>query len=206
MASNSNVDVRVTIGVNSKEYRSGLRAANQEAKEFKRQQKEMLKTAGIDKGYESIVAAAKKVVPAISAGAAAMAVANKAMKENQTFTDEWARITESATASYESFVNSLSHGDFSNFFDNMKEVISTARDAADAIDNLDTTKIFTSREMADLNLAAAKYRLILRDKTASAADKEAARIGLLDTRDKQLAATRELQNANIETFAATLAD
>lgn len=206
MANNSNVDVKVTIGVNSKEYHAGLRAANQATKEFKRQQKEMLKTAGIDKGYESIVAAAKKLAPAISAGAAAMAVANKAMKENQTFTDEWARITESATASYESFVNSLSHGDFSNFFDNMKEVISTARDAADAIDNLDTTKIFTSREMADLNLAAAKYRLVLRDKTASAADKEAARVGLLETRDKQLAATRELQNANIETFASTLAD
>lgn len=116
MASSSNVDVKVTIGVNSKEYRAGLRAANQETKEFKRQQKEMLKTAGIDKGYESIVAAAKKVAPAISAGAAAMAVANKAMKENQTFTDEWARITEGARATFESFVDSLVNADFSGFF------------------------------------------------------------------------------------------
>lgn len=205
MASSSNVDVKVTIGVNSKEYRAGLRAANQETKEFKRQQKEMLKTAGIDKGYESIVAAAKKVAPAISAGAAAMAVANKAMKENQTFTDEWARITESARATYEHFVDTLVSGDFSNYFSNMKEVISTARQAADAIDNLDTTKIFSNLALSEINLEASKYRYVLRSKTASAEEKEAARLGLIATRDRQMGVALDTKDANMQAFAATLA-
>lgn len=205
MASSSNVDVKVTIGVNSKEYRAGLRAANQETKEFKRQQKEMLKTAGIDKGYESIVAAAKKVAPAISAGAAAMAVANKAMKENQTFTDEWARITAGARATYESFVDSLVNADFSGFFNNMGEVINTAREAADAIDNLDTTKIFSNLALSQINLDASKYRYILRSKTATAEEKEAARQGLIATRDRQMSVALDQKDANLQAFAAQLA-
>lgn len=205
MASSSNVDVKVTIGVNSKEYRAGLRAANQETKEFKRQQKEMLKTAGIDKGYESIVAAAKKVAPAISAGAAAMAVANKAMKENQTFTDEWARITEGARATYESFVDSLVNADFSGFFNNMGEVINTAREAADAIDNLGTTKIFSNLALSQINLDASKYRYILRSKTATAEEKEAARQGLIATRDRQMSVALDQKDANLQAFAAQLA-
>lgn len=205
MASSSNVDVKVTIGVNSKEYRAGLRAANQETKEFKRQQKEMLKTAGIDKGYESIVAAAKKVAPAISAGAAAMAVANKAMRENQTFTDEWARITEGARATYESFVDSLVNADFSGFFNNMGEVINTAREAADAIDNLDTTKIFSNLALSQINLDASKYRYVLRSKTATAEEKEAARQGLIATRDRQMSVALDQKDANLQAFAAQLA-
>lgn len=205
MASSSNVDVKVTIGVNSKEYRAGLRAANQETKEFKRQQKEMLKTAGIDKGYESIVATAKKVAPAISAGAAAMAVANKAMRENQTFTDEWARITEGARATYESFVDSLVNADFSGFFNNMGEVINTAREAADAIDNLDTTKIFSNLALSQINLDASKYRYVLRSKTATAEEKEAARQGLIATRDRQMSVALDQKDANLQAFAAQLA-
>jgi hypothetical protein len=165
----------------------------------------MVKTAGIDKGYESIVAAAKKVAPAISAGAAAMAVANKAMKENQTFTDEWARITEGARATYESFVDSLVNADFSRFFDNMGEVINTARDAADAIDNLDTTKLFSNLTLSQLELDASKYRYILKSKTATEAEKEAARQGLISTRDKQMSVALDESDANMKAFAATLA-
>lgn len=205
MASSSNVDVKVTIGVNSKEYRAGLRAANQETKEFKRQQKEMLKTAGIDKGYESIVAAAKKVAPAISAGAAAMAVANKAMKENQTFTDEWARITEGARATYESFVDSLVNADFSGFFNNMGEVINTAREAADAIDNLDTTKIFSNLELAKIDRDISRYYAIIKNPQSSPAEQEAALSGINNARSRQEAVVEQNVNANLKAFATKLA-
>lgn len=203
---NKEAIVKLKLSVNSKEYNQAIRAANQEAKEFKRQQREAFKNAGANEGMNALLATAKKLAPAISAGSAAFAVVNKAMKENQTFTDEWARITAGARASYESFVDSLVNADFSGFFARMESVVQSARDAADALDNLDTTKIFTNREMADLNLLASKYRLILRDKTASASDKETARLGLLETRDKQMNVARTLQGANMETFAYTLAD
>lgn len=201
---NKEAIVKVKLSVNSKEYNQAIRAANQEAKEFKRQQREAFKNAGANEGMNALLATAKKLAPAISAGSAALAVANKAMKENQTFTDEWARITEGARASYESFVDSLVNADFSGFFSNMSDVIQSARDAADAIDALDTTKIFNSKAMAELNLQAAQYRLILRSKTSSEQEKEAARAGLIGVRDSQMAEAQKLSNANLVAFADIL--
>lgn len=203
---NNNVDVRIKLAIESKEYQKALREANREAKEFKRQQRDAIKNAGVDQGFSAIVAAAKKVAPAVSAGAAAMAVANKALQENQRFTDEWARITESAKATYESFVDSLANADFSNFFSNMDSIIQSARDAADAIDNLDTTKIFSDLALAEINLEASKYRYTLRSKTASAGEKEIARQGLIATRDRQMKVALDTSDANMQAFAATLAD
>lgn len=201
---NNTIDYRIKFAIESKEYQQALRKANQEAKEFKRQQREAFKNSGANEGMNAIIASAKKFAPAISASAAALAVVNKAMRENQTYTDEWARITESARATYESFVDSLVNADFSGFFDNMANVVQTARDAADAIDNLDTTKIFNSKAMADLNLQAAQYRLTLRSKTATAEEKELARAGLIGVRDSQMAEAQRLSNANLQAFADTL--
>ena len=202
---NNTIDYRIKFAIESKEYQQALRKANQEAKEFKRQQREAFKNSGANEGMNAIIASAKKLAPAVSAGAAALAVVNKAMKENQTYTDEWARITESARATYEHFVDTLVSGDFSNYFSNMKEVISTARQAADAIDNLDTTKIFSNLALSEINLEASKYRYVLRSKTASAEEKEAARLGLIATRDRQMGVALDTKDANMQAFAATLA-
>ena len=206
--SNNTVDYRIKLAIESKEYNQALRKANQEAKEFKKQQRDSFKTAGKDAGdaFSTIVAMAKKAAPAISAGAAAFQVMNKAMQENQTFTDEWARVTESAKATYESFVDSLVNADFTGFFQNLDDVISAARDAADAIDNLDTTTIFASKGMADIQLAASKYRYTLRSKTSTEEEKAAARAGLQATRQSQMAVAQDLANANLEAFATKLAD
>jgi hypothetical protein len=209
MAKGSNtVDYRVKLAIDSKEYRQALRQANQEAKEFKKQQRDSFKTAGKDAGdaFSTIIGMAKKFAPAISAGAAAFQVMNKAMQENQTFTDEWARVTESAKATYESFVDSLVNADFTGFFQNLDDVVAAARDAADAIDNLDTTTIFASKGMADIQLAASKYRYTLRSKTSTEEEKAAARAGLQATRQSQMAVAEDLANANLEAFAAKLAD
>ena len=163
MAKSDTVDYKVKLAIDSKEYRAALRAANAEAKQFKKQQKESFLTAG--KGasdYAGMVSTAmRKLMPAASVGAAAYKVLDKAMKENQTWTDEWARITESARASYDAFVNTLVSGNFSGFFANMREIISTARDAADAFDALGTNRIFNSKEMAMAQAEAdfLKYQL-----------------------------------------------
>lgn len=201
---NNTIDYRVKFAVESKELKQGLREIIREEREFERQQREAFKNSGANEGMSALLATAKKFAPAVSAGAAALAVVNKAMQENQTYTDEWARITESARATYESFVDSLVNADFSGFFDNMANVVQTARDAADAIDNLDTTKIFNSKAMAELNLQAAQYRLTLRSKTSTAEEKELARAGLIGVRDSQMAEAQKLSNANLEAFADIL--
>lgn len=150
MAKSDTVDYKVKLAIDSKEYRAALRAANAEAKQFKKQQKESFQTAGkgASDGMGMVISAVKKLAPAFAAGGAAYKVLNTAMKENQSWTDEWARVTESARATYEAFANTLVSGNFSGFFANMREIISTAREAADAFDALGTNRIFNSKEMA----------------------------------------------------------
>lgn len=205
--SKSKADFRVTIGVESKAYKQAIREVNKENREFKKQARESFKQAKLDAdgGFGGIVAMAKKLAPAISAGAAAMKVAQTAMQENQRFTDEWARITESAKATYESFVDSLVNADFSYFFGNMGHIVEAAREAADAIDNLDTTKIFSDLALSQIQLEASKYRYTLRSKSSTEEEKAAAREGLIATRDKQMQVALDKSDANMQAFAATLA-
>lgn len=197
------VTAAVKVSIEGKEYKAAMREINRENKEFKKQQKEAMKQAKLsaEEGFGGVIALAKKMAPAISAGAAALKVAQTAMQENQRFTDEWARITESARASYESFVDSLVNADFTGFFTRIDDVVRAARAAADAMDALDTANIFSSKELAELDLMASRYRYTLRSKTASDEEKAAAREGLISVRDKQMGVAQTLNNANLTAFA-----
>lgn len=197
------VTAAVKVSIEGKEYKAAMREINRENKEFKKQQKEAMKQAKLsaEEGFGGVIALAKKMAPAISAGAAALKVAQTAMQENQRFTDEWARITESAKASYESFVDSLVNADFTGFFTRIDDVVRAARSAADAIDALDTANIFSDKELAELDLMASRYRYTLRSKTASDEEKATAREGLISVRDKQMGVAQTLNNANLTAFA-----
>lgn len=198
MAKGENLDYNVKIGIDSKQFRAEITKCNKEAREFKRQQKEAFKQAGesAESGFGKAIAAAKKLAPAIGIGATALKVAQTAMLENQRYTDEWARITESAKASYESFVDSLVNADFSGFFSRIDSVISRAREAADAIDALDTTKIFNDTALAKLNLDVERYRSIL--KTSTDANEKAS------AKEAYEKALKEMQNISASNSSAYL--
>ena len=207
MAKNS-VDVQVKVGVESKGFKQGMRELRKEEQEFKRQHREAMRQAKLDAqdGFGGIIAMAKKIAPAISAGAAALKVAQTAMQENQRFTDEWARVTESAKASYESFVDSLVNGDFTGFFTRINAVVDAAREAADALDALDTTKIFNDVRLSKISLDIERYKSIIRLGKDSPEEITRAKKGYE-------AALKEMQNvsltsssANLNAFAAKLAE
>lgn len=204
----NDLDVRVKLGVESKEFRDALRRANAEAKEFKKQQTNAYKGAskGASDGFGSIISFAKKMAPAVSAGAAALAVAKKAMQENQTLTDEWARITASATSTYEGFVSALVEGNLSGFFSNMDNIISKAREAADAIDALETAQLFNSREMARLSMEQEKHLSILRNKGISKEQRAESEAALKDIFTQMDEETKRMSNYRFEAFAKRFAD
>lgn len=204
----SDLDVRIKLGIESKEYRDALRRANAEAKEFKKQQKDAFKAAGdgATSNFGKVIAMAKKVAPAVTAGlAAAIKVANDAIKENQTLTDEWARVTESAKATYAGFVDALVSGNFSGYLSSMDEIIARAREAADALDALGTAQIFTDKAMTEYELAIRKARLVIKDPTSSKEQRREAGETIKWAQEQQLARTQELANYNLEAFAANLA-
>ena len=206
MAKSDTVDYKVKLAIDSKEYRAALRAANAEAKQFKKQQKESFQTAGkgASDGIGMAISAVKKLAPAFAAGGAAYKVLNTAMKENQSWTDEWARITASARATYDGFVDSLVSGNFSGFFSNMREIISTARDAADALDALGTNKIFNSKELSQLRAEQARLKFELKRDDISPELRDQYRQQLAANSQQQLDVTKSQANQSMQTAAALL--
>lgn len=207
MAKSNGIDVRVKLSMESKEYNAVVRKANAEAKEFKRQQREAFKKAGegASEGFGKMIAAAKKLAPAVTASAAALKVANTAMQENQRFTDEWGRITESARASYENFVNTLVSGDFSGYLSNMKAVIQTAREAYDALDAVGTANIFYNKSMAESELLIRQARYTIKDPNSTAEERKAAGEVLQREQNKQIAEAKQMADIYMEAFASKLA-
>jgi hypothetical protein len=145
------------------------------------------------------------MAPAISAGAAALKVAQTAMLENQRYTDEWGRITESARASYENFVNTLVSGDFSGYLSNMKAVIQTAREAYDALDAVGTANIFYNKSMAESELAIRQARYTIKSPAATAEERRAAGEVLQREQNKQIAEAKQMADVYMEAFASKLA-
>ena len=207
MAKSNDIDVRIKIAIESKEYYATVRKANAEAKEFKRQQREAFKKAGegASEGFGKMIASAKKLAPAVTASAAALKVANTAMQENQRYTDEWGRITESARASYENFVNTLVSGDFSGYLSNMKAVIQTAREAYDALDAVGTADIFYNKSMAESELAIRQARFTIKSPDATAEERKAAGEVLQREQNKQIAEAKQMADVYMEAFASKLA-
>ncbi|HJC78730.1 MAG TPA: hypothetical protein H9927_05335 [Candidatus Alistipes merdipullorum] len=206
MAKSDTVDYKVKLAIDSKEYRAALRAANAEAKQFKKQQRDAFHAAGKDAsdGMGMVISAVKKIAPAFAAGGAAYKVLNTAMKENQSWTDEWARVTESARATYEAFANTLVSGNFSGFFSNMREIISTARDAADALDALGTNKIFNSKELSQLRAEQARLKFELKRDDISPELRDQYRQQLAANSQQQLDVTKSQANQSMQTAAALL--
>lgn len=207
MAQND-VEAKVKIVVDSKAFNAALKQANKEAKEFKRQQSSAFKSAGddISKAFGSAIGAVTKLAPALSAGAAAMAVAKKAMQENQRLTDGWARVTESAKASWEGFVDALVNADFGSYFSNMDSLIRRASEAADAIDRLDTTKIFTSKAMAEYDLQIARAKNIIKNPNSTVEQVAQANRDIETAQAGKLASVQRLSDDYLRSFASQLAD
>lgn len=201
------VTAAVKVSIEGKEYTAVIRKINRENKEFKKQQKEAMKQAKLsaEEGFGGVIALAKKMAPAISAGAAALKVAQTAMQENQRFTDEWGRITESARASYENFVNTLVSGDFSGYLSNMKAVIQTAREAYDALDAVGTANIFYNKSMAESELAIRQARYTIKSPDATAEERKAAGEVLQREQNKQIAEAKQMADVYMEAFASKLA-
>lgn len=120
------------------------------------------------------VASLSKLSVALAAAGAAIKVMHDAFKQNEQAQDEWGRITESSKGVYDGFLNALNTGDLSGFLHNINSIVSAARQAYDALDELGTFNAFNQiqTEMARTNFteAMAAYR----EGSGSKADVEAA--------------------------------
>ena len=92
-----------------------------------------------------------KLTGGLTAAGAALKVATDTFKASDSNMDAWGRTVESAKGVYEGFLNSLNTGDISGFLNNIRQIISAAEDAYNALDDLKTYQAFNQ-----VNAAKAK--------------------------------------------------
>lgn len=136
----------------------------------------------------AMVGAATKLAGAMVAVSGAASTFEGIMRGSQTTSDEFDRIMRSAKTTVDSFFTAISTGDFSSFNRGLDDIISRARIANDALDQLGNTTMsygyFNTKTQADF----AEAITVLRDKNATSAEKEAAKA----TADRILGSQKEI--------------
>lgn len=96
---------------------------------------------------------------AIAAAAGSAKIARDAFFQMESNIDEWGRITQSSGAVYETFLDTLNGGDWSNFFNNLSTAVRGARDLYDALDRVGSVKANNKAAIAITQLEIAQLRL-----------------------------------------------
>ena len=113
---------------------------------------------------------------ALAAGAVttALKVSKDAFNQSRDLVDEWGRTVQSAQSLYEGFLNAINNGDFSGFINNMGRITQAAREAYDAISDLELYNAFNGPNMADARTGLTEAIADFRSGSGSKEDVKAA--------------------------------
>lgn len=98
----------------------------------------------------------------VTAAKAALDVAKDAFFASETNVDDWGRTVAAAEGVYDSFLQALNTGDFSGFLGHLDEIIKKAKDAYNALDELNTRMTIINPERTRLQARATELKAIIR--------------------------------------------
>ena len=186
------------ISGRAKELKKSLNDANKSLQEHKTESKS---TGGVldalSKKFGMSVSSLMKFSTVSAAASAALKVASDAFFTSEKNVDDWGRILSSASGLYEAFCASLNNGNLDSFFANMRRIIDDAKEAYNAMDNLQTKGGKISNQEAKLQFQLTHQMAIVNDKSRSEADRKAAQERIKQINEQMRAAkkaTAELNN------------
>lgn len=192
----SNVLVRVEA--DTKNYDANIRKARQQLERFG---EENLSAGGILKQLSgSLVGVAAKFTSFGAAAAAAMKVVKDAFMSTESNIDAWEGTVASAKSVYESFVYSLNSGDFSGFLSNLDNVVSKAKEAYEALDELGTRMTIINPERAKLQTRQTELKSIIRREGAGSEAGQRAQAELRSLEPKLVKAFQKESQLNYNAF------
>lgn len=192
-------DILVRMKADTGNYDANIAKARKQLDGFA---KDNFTAGGAIKGMTSqVVAAAAKFASFGAAIAGAMKVAKDAFLSNEEQLDEWNRTIESSKSVYKGFLDSLNSGDMSGFFQNIDDIVTAARRAYDALDDLQTFNAFNQRNIARTRKGLTESIVDYREGKGSAADvRDAA-----DAYKKELKTRMELEQKAYDEAVGKLA-
>lgn len=90
----------------------------------------------------------------------ALKVAKDAFLQSESNIDEWGRTLKGAEGAYDIFLQTLNNGNWSNFFSNLSQAITGARDLYDAFDRLNSIKANNAVAIATTQAEIQQLRLL----------------------------------------------
>ena len=90
----------------------------------------------------------------------ALKVAKDAFLQSESNIDEWGRTLKGAEGAYDVFLQTLNNGNWSNFFSNLSQAITGARDLYDAFDRLNSIKANNAVAIATTQAEIQQLRLL----------------------------------------------
>ena len=130
----------------TKEYDANIQKARKQLERFG---EDNLSAGGVLKQLSgNLIGVAAKFASFGAAASAAMKLAKDAFFNNEQQLDEWGRVVQSSESLYNGFLNSLNTGDISGYLNNINNIVSAAREAYNALDELATYNAFNKANIA----------------------------------------------------------
>ena len=149
------------IAGKARELKGTLAEANKSLSENKTQAKESGGALDfLEKKLGMSIISFTKFASVGGAVAGALKVAKDAFLQNESGIDEWGRTVEGAKGAYNTFLDTINGGNWSNFFTNLGDAITGARDLYDALDRLGSVKANNQAAIAIAQAEIAKLRVL----------------------------------------------
>ena len=168
MAANNDLIVRLLL--DNAQFVGGVRSSS---KEMMRMRASIEKGTGIlDSFTGGLIKGAMKFASWGAAAAAAGKVLTDAFMSSEQFADDYRRMQEQANSAYNTFVTSIESGNWSNFFRNMSNAISSARELYDAFDRLGSIRQNDMPLIAQQQAIVKQLRMQIADNNLSPSERK----------------------------------
>ena len=136
----------------------------------------------------------------------ALATLNKTFRSTEQGADALDRSLYAAKSSVNKFFQSISSGNFDAFITGLGDIVSTAKEAYNALDDLGTMKMWKGARMEQLKALIAEDRVIVNNSNSSASDRKAAQQRIEINMQKIQALTGDIVDQTIEAATKKLRD
>lgn len=181
-------DLIVRLLLDNAQFVGGVRSSS---KEMMRMRASIEKGTGIlDSFTGGLIKGAMKFASWGAAAAAAGKVLTDAFMSSEQNADDYRRMQEQANSAYNTFVTSIESGNWSNFFNNMSNAISSARELYDAFDRLGSIKQNDMPLVAQQQAVVKQLRMQIADNNLSPSERKALQ-KQLEVENKKLTKLRQ---------------
>lgn len=153
-------DVIARLKADTSQWDSGLSRAGRSLDQF--QQKNISLDAALQGSVRTLVRVGAQYASMGVAATAAMKVVKDAFMSSESNVDSWGGTVESVKSIYDSFCISLNNSSLDGWFSNMDNLIEKARQAYDAIDDLNTKMTIINPERVKIQGLITEQKEIIR--------------------------------------------